>query len=537
MPHHPEHSVAPIVIIGAGLAGLFAALKLAPLPVTVLSPLALGEGASSAWAQGGIAAAVAQDDSAIAHAEDTVAAGAGLVDEDIALAVAHEAAARVDDLLQFGVPFDRMPDGALSVSREAAHSHGRVVRVTGDGAGRAIMAALIDRVRNTPSIQVLEGYVAQQLEAEAGRITAIRLERIDAPDEGIRVGPLNHVILATGGLGGLYAVTTNPKSSCGRGLAMAARAGAVIEDAEFVQFHPTAIDCDLDPAPLASEALRGEGALLLDKAGQRFMPAIHPDAELAPRDVVARAVFSQVAEGKGAYLDCREAIGSDFARRFPTVYEKCQAVGLDPANQPIPVVPAEHYHMGGVRTGVDGATSVPGLWAIGEVAATGLHGANRLASNSLLEAVVFANRVAVSILEMAQTANNPRVTACTFPGAQDLQTRQTALSVIRQIMARHVGVVRDDAGLRTALQDLRTIENSADGDIEIENMAIAARFVAEAALRRKESRGAHYRSDFPLPNPNSAKSNLMTLAGLNLRDSLVAQRVLTEIANAGKSQT
>ena len=320
---------------------------------------------------------------------------------------------------------------------------------------------------------------------------------------------------------------------------MAARAGATIADAEFVQFHPTAIDCDIDPAPLASEALRGDGAILVDRSGRRFMTGQHPDLELAPRDIVARAVFTEVAAGRGAFLDCRAAIGAEFPSRFPTVYDKCRAAGIDPVAEPIPVVPAEHYHMGGVLTDAHGAASVPGLWAIGEVAATGLHGANRLASNSLLEAVVFAYRAAQAIgadLTPSPLAARPvpELEHITWPDAAPDDVRDTIHAAIRQIMHRHVGVVRDGDGLRTALSDLATLEASAAGDLEIANMVLAARFIAEAALRRKESRGAHYRSDFPLPNTSRAKRSSITLAGLGLRDAIAARGVLSEIANAGK---
>ena len=308
-----QPGVGDIVIIGAGLAGLFTALKLAPLPVTVIAAAPLGEGASSMWAQGGIAAAVGKGDSTAKHAADTIAAGGGIVDEDVARLVADEGPDRIRDLLTYGVPFDRDLEGHYVLSKEAAHSEKRVVRVSGDKAGAAIMQALIAAVRKTPSIRVLEGYEADDLIAKNGRVEGVRLIRPTTPGNGsYAFVPASAVVLATGGVGALFALTTNPSYAKGEALAMAARAGAVIADPEFVQFHPTAIDAGIDPAPLATEALRGEGATLVNSNGERFMKAIDPRAELAPRDVVARAVYAELNAGRGVYLDCHEAIGREF---------------------------------------------------------------------------------------------------------------------------------------------------------------------------------------------------------------------------------
>src|SRR5215470_7657728 len=386
-----------VVIVGGGLAGLFCALKLAPRPATVISAAPLGQGASTAWAQGGIAAAVAEGDSPEAHAADTIAVGGGLVDERVALGLAREAAARIDDLLRYGVPFDRDLEGRLAVGREAAHSARRIVHVRGDMAGAAVIAALTEAVRNTPSIRLIEGFVAENLLTENGAVTGLQIRDASDPLASPIVIASRAIVLATGGIGHLYAVTTNPAEASGLGLAIAARAGAVIADPEFVQFHPTAIMVGRDPAPLATEALRGEGASLINDAGERFMQATHPLAELAPRDIVARGVFAEIAAGRGAFLDAREALGARFAEKFPTVYASCIAAGIDPATQPIPIAPAEHYHMGGIAVDERGRTSIDGLWAGGEVSCTGAHGANRLASNSLLEAVVFAARIAEDI--------------------------------------------------------------------------------------------------------------------------------------------
>lgn len=498
-----------VVIVGGGLAGLFCALKLAPRPVTLISAAPLGEGASTAWAQGGIAAAVAEGDSAEAHAADTVAVGGGIVDADIALGLAREAGARIDDLLRYGVPFDRDREGKLAVGREAAHSAHRIVHVQGDMAGKAIIAALIDAVRRTPSIRLIEGFVAEALLTEDGAVTGLQLRK--ARDEGAR--PLiiasRAVVLATGGIGHLYAVTTNPQEASGLGLAIAARAGAVIADPEFVQFHPTAIMVGRDPAPLATEALRGEGATLINERGERFMLAAHPLAELAPRDIVARGVFAEIAAGRGAFLDARAALGARFAAKFPTVHASCLAAGLDPARQPIPIAPAAHYHMGGVAADKRGRTSLDGLWAGGEVACTGAHGANRLASNSLLEAVVFAARIAEDIAgqEIAPPARAP----ATLVVPRNTDPSATAEARLRAIMSAQVGVIRDGEGLADAVRSLAAIEHEA-GSIALRNMATTALLVAASAWSRRESRGAHCRADHPSEMPALARRTMTTLA-------------------------
>jgi L-aspartate oxidase len=481
-----------VVIVGGGLAGLFCALKLAPRPVTVISAAPLGQGASSAWAQGGIAAAVGEGDTAEAHAADTIAVGAGLVDKEVALGLAREASARIHDLLSYGVPFDRDLEGRLAVAQEAAHSARRIVHVRGDMAGKAIIAALIEAVRKAPGIRVIEGFVAEALLTENNAVTGLQLRKADD----VAATPVNiaarAVVLATGGIGHLYAVTTNPKEASGLGLAIAARAGAIIGDPEFVQFHPTAIMVGRDPAPLATEALRGEGATLINTKGERFMQAKHPLAELAPRDIVARGVFAEIAAGRGAFLDARQALGDKFADHFPTVYASCIAGGIDPARQPIPIAPAVHYHMGGIAVDKHGRTSIDGLWAGGEVSCTGAHGANRLASNSLLEAVVYAARIAEDIDGRAfAAAHLPHAEVprnCAMP--------PSAEASLRALMTSHVGVIRDGDDLADAIRTLAMMEQSV-GNIALRNMATTALIVTTAAWSRRESRGGHYRSDYP----------------------------------------
>ncbi len=501
-----------IVVVGAGLAGLFTALKLAPLPVTVISPAPVGQGASSFWAQAGLAAALADGDTPEDHAADTVRAGAGLVDEAVALLMAREARQRIEDLLRYGVPFDKDLEGRLALGHEAAHRTNRILHVKGDTAGRAIMGAITAAARQTPSIRILEGYSARDLVVRNRRLQGIVLAPTDEDSEAF-VLPARAVVLATGGIGHLFATTTNPNEARGEGIAIAARAGAVIADAEFVQFHPTAIDIGRDPAPLATEALRGEGATLINGKGERFMRAVHEDAELGPRDVVARAVHREVTSGRGAFLDCRP-IGAGLADRFPTVVSTCRSHGIDPTKEPIPVAPAAHYHMGGVLTDAQGRTTIDGLWACGEVTSTGAHGANRLASNSLLEAVVFGARVAMDI-----AGNLPAAPATSRAPAgrrgEAARSDGAAERRLRETMSRDVGVVRDEDTLRRALTTIVSLEQDAGNDPRLTNMLTAAKLVAASAFARKESRGANFRGDYPSPNETLAQRSYLTLDEAN----------------------
>ena len=471
-----------VVIVGAGLAGLSAALACAPRKALVLSAAPLLEGCSSAWAQGGMAVALAANDDPALHAADTIAAGAGLVDPAMAELLTREGPAAVRRLAALGAPFDRDADGGFAQSLEAAHSRPRVARVKGDLAGREIMRAVATAVLSAPHIEVrAETRVRALLRDAQGRVRGVlaqhdgRLFQIIAPA----------TLLATGGLGGLYRVTTNPVQVRGEGMALAALAGAVIADPEFVQFHPTAIDIDIDPAPLASEALRGEGAVLVDAKGHKFMPGLHPMGDLAPRDVVARAIHQQIAEGRGAFLDARLALGAHFPDEFPTVFAACMAGGVDPRIQPIPVAPAAHYHMGGVVTDAFGATSIPGLFAAGECASTGVHGANRLASNSLLEAAVFGTRAGAAAAATIDLGT-PVLGAAPTP---DLPSAE--LMHLREAMSRDAGVVRDVAGLTRLIGFIETLSDQYGAAAPL----VAARLTAVSALARRESRGAHYRSD------------------------------------------
>lgn len=473
-----------VLIIGAGLAGLFLALSLAPRRCTVVSPAPIGTAASSAWAQGGLAAALDPSDTAEAHAADTIAAGAGLVDPVVARLIAEEGAARVMDLLKLGVPFDRTPVGALALSLEAAHSRPRVARVAGDLAGKAIMDALTVAAKQAPTITLIETARAVTLMQDAnGRVAGVALRY----DDGYLTSRIaRETVLCTGGSGGLFAVTTNPPGARGDALAMAVETGALISDTEFVQFHPTALDVGRDPAPLATEALRGEGSSLLNTDGTRFMARYHKDAELAPRDEVARAIHAERLAGRGAFLDARIAVGKDFPEHFPTVFNACRLAGIDPRIAPMPVSTAAHYHMGGIVSDFWGRSSLAGLSVCGECASTGAHGANRLASNSLLEAVVFAERISRRL--QSATLDLPGPSRGTVPS--DLPG--LALQTLRDKMAKDCAVVRNKAGLTALVSWLRETE-AAYGPARA---VIAARLIAEPALAREESRGGHYREDF-----------------------------------------
>lgn len=498
-----------VVIVGAGLGGLYAALRLAPRPVVMISPESLGEGASSAWAQGGVAAAMDTEDSAQSHAADTVNAGDGTVDPDVASLVTQEARSHILHLTALGTPFDRTETGDYVMSREAAHSFARVVRVKGDQAGAEIMAALIERVRATPSIQVLDGTMALELEVSDGRVTGVAVQSADALCSAPVMLRGSAVLLAGGGSGGLYALTTNPPRIRGQVIGLAARAGALIADAEFVQFHPTAMDVGEDPAPLATEALRGEGAILTNDRGERFMQALHPDAELAPRDIVARAIFAQTQAGRRPVLDTRDVLGQAIKTQYPAVADACARNAIDPAITPIPVAAAAHYHMGGIATDIDGRASLGYLWVCGEASSTGLHGANRLASNGLLEALVFARICADDIAKYVPETNASAIDISFHSGGTPPDP--DAVAELRHMMTDHVGVVRDAEGLTSALRKIAVLEAAHKSSVSFLNMTATATLIAVAALSREESRGAHARSDFPDTLPGTGQRSLLTL--------------------------
>ncbi|MBV8067084.1 MAG: L-aspartate oxidase [Candidatus Eremiobacteraeota bacterium] len=510
-----EHHRSDALVIGAGIAGLIAALKLSPARVTVLSKTRLGKGVATDWAQGGIAAAIGKDDSPQLHAIDTQRAGAGISDRKIVEILTRDAPARVEELLELGAAFDRTAAGELALGREAAHQRRRIVKAGGDATGHEILKTLIEAVRALESIEVVEEVTARDLILEDGCVRGVTaIDNGTGAHVEIRA---DAVVLATGGIGRLYRHTTNPIEATGDGIAMAARAGALLADMEFVQFHPTALAIGRDPMPLVTEAVRGEGALLVNDLGERFMASVHPDAELAPRDVVARAIFEQQQRGRTVGLEAREAIGAHFPEAFPTVFGFCMAAGIDPRVQNIPVAPAAHYLMGGIAVDEWGRTSLANLWACGETSATGVHGANRLASNSLLEALVYGSRVASDIASARRRSKRLARHVQSVPEAQrDRRSPRTtaaqALSDVRNVMYSNVGLVRDEAGLRAALARLDDLNAEFGEDAgELRNLLVVGRMIAEAALARRESRGSHYRSDYPQTNEAFAKRSFTRL--------------------------
>ncbi|GGI48600.1 L-aspartate oxidase [Agromyces flavus] len=516
-----------VLVVGSGIAGLWAAIRAAEhgADVTIVTKSALGDGATG-WAQGGIAAAIFAGDAPSRHAADTLAAGAGLGDPEAVRMLTDDGPARIRDLIRFGVAFDRDESG-LARGLEAAHSRARILHAGGDRTGAAIRSALIATVRRR-GLRVLEHTTLVDLVVEQGRVVGIRaIAEADADGEadGAREFRADAVVLATGGTGCLYRHTTNPDVATGDGVAVAARAGAAVADLEFVQFHPTALA--VPGTPLISEAVRGEGAVLRDADGRRFLLEVDPRAELAPRDVVARAVWRRMAQQDGApvVLDATHLGAERLATRFPGIDAACRGAGFDWSREPVPVVPAAHYAMGGVVTDLTGRTSLPGLWAVGEVARTGVHGANRLASNSLLEGAIFGERAArdlVAAISAPASAPAPAPVAApvqagggtirradhdaSIHGVADrisaeVDGRETGVvdrAELQRLMWDHVGLERDASGLAAAsarLDGWRAPEPVDRRTAEDRNLLDLARLTVAAALARTESIGAHTRRD------------------------------------------
>ncbi|WP_243039641.1 L-aspartate oxidase [Dyella sedimenti] len=471
----------PLVIVGGGAAGLAAALAAAPMPVRLLCRSRRGQGSASALAQGGIAAALGKGDSAAGHAADTMAAGADYNNAALVRWLCTRAYAAIDWLVSLGVTFDRDEYGGLQLGREGGHQAARIVHAGGDATGAEVARAMRRKVQGESRIDYREGVDVDALLLRGNRVCGVRVRGEGGFSEEIEASA---VVLATGGIGAAFARTSNPPGADGSGLALGLAAGAVARDLEFVQFHPTALDVDGGHClPLITEALRGAGARLVDSAGAPLMRDVHAQGDLAPRDVVARCVWQAQREGWGAWLDTREVTG-DWTRRFPTVLAACTAHGVDPRHQRIPVTPAAHFHMGGLATDLNGSTTVLGLYAVGEVACNGMHGANRLASNSLLEAILCGQRLGGHLARMPQA--QPK-------GAFRWSRRGNTLPEPRRIELRRLlweaaGPVREESTLERALQ--RCAELAGQGW-----QARLAQPLLEAAQQRRTSLGAHYRLD------------------------------------------
>ncbi len=507
-----------VVIIGAGSAGLFTALSLAPKKVLVISNKDLTSESASQWSQGGIAAAVAKDDNSELHLLDTIKAGAGISCERVSNLLTNEAPEYIKILEKYGVKFDKDGQNNYLMNKEACHSKRRVLKaIAGDGFGFELMRALSDAVKNTSSIKFIGNLSLEKIETYQDQVQGVFVRNLKS--NRIEKIKSHNIVLATGGAGGLYSQTTNPLGAVGRGVAIAAKAGAELADLEFVQFHPTALDLGQDPMPLATEALRGDGAYLRNSRGKRFMQDVHPMAELAPRDVVSRGIFAEMQKGRKVYLDCR-MIDID---KFPALISACKKADKDPKAELVPVTPAAHYYMGGIKTDLDGRTNIAGLWAVGEVASTGLHGANRLASNSLMEAIVMGGRAAIDIKKRFDVKGS-----FIFGSGyrfQDKQVFDGDVQKLRKIMMNLVGVARTEKSMKIGLKNIVEIENKADGvNDAVYDMALMARMITISALARCESRGGHYRLDYP---DKSASLQMRSFTNLEKINQLTIQFLKT----------
>ncbi|MFJ9689249.1 L-aspartate oxidase [Streptomyces bacillaris] len=509
---------ADVVVVGSGVAGLTTALRCAAagLDTVVVTKARLDDG-STRWAQGGIAAALGEGDTPEQHLADTLVAGAGLCDEEAVRTLVTEGPDAVRRLITTGAHFDTTDSGDIALTREGGHHRRRIAHAGGDATGAEISRALVEAVR-AAALRIIENALVLDLLTDAeGRTAGVSLHVMgEGQHDGVGAVRAPSVVLATGGMGQVFSATTNPSVSTGDGVALALRAGAEVSDLEFVQFHPTVLFLGADSEgqqPLVSEAVRGEGAHLVDASGTRFMLGQHELAELAPRDIVAKAITRRMHEHgtEHMYLDARHFGARMWEQRFPTILAACRAHGIDPVTEPVPVAPAAHYASGGIRTDLRGRTTVPGLYACGEVACTGVHGANRLASNSLLEGLVFAERIAAGIAE----TRPPRTEPAEAPGDADAPVpllAPEARTAIQRTMTRGAGVLRSAESLAAAAEELEALHRSAAADAddpepkvavpgvdtwEVTNLLLVSRVLVAAAREREETRGCHWREDRP----------------------------------------
>ncbi|MBI4743818.1 MAG: L-aspartate oxidase [Actinobacteria bacterium] len=498
-------SVSDVLVIGSGIAGLSIALRIgADFKVTLLTKSELGE-TTTRYAQGGVAAAVGENDSPESHFKDTIEAGQGLCNEEAVKILVSEGPARLRELIEFGAKFD-FNNGKISLSREGGHSVARVAHARGDATGSEIEATLVSLVRKNSGINIKENVFVLDLITQEDKCIGVITYKY--PDE-IEIFYANVVVLAAGGMGQLYKVTTNPPIATGDGAAMACRAGAEISDVEFIQFHPTAFYANENPRFLITEALRGEGAYLIDYDGNRFMLGVHPLAELAPRDIVTREMFRTMTSTNKdfLFLDATRIPIEKLKSNFPTIYRHCLDNGIDISKDMIPVAPAAHYMSGGVSSDMNGRTTLPGLYVCGESACTGVHGANRLASNSLLEGLVVSKRICdilPSEIKELKTDFEKVSVSYRLPRGYSKADVLEVRDYLQKLMTDNVGVVRTEKALKLALdaiesaEDILELEFNSVSGFELQNMILAAKLIARSAFERRETRGVHFREDFPL---------------------------------------